>query len=134
MFPKVKINLNGIIENASKVNLLCKNRGIKLSVVTKVLCGNLDIVEALVQSGIDCICESRIQNLIKFENVNAEKWLIRIPMFCEVPDVIKYSDVSLNSELDTILALNNEAIRQNKVHKVILMYELRRFKRRSFKR
>lgn len=124
MYPKVEIKLNNIIENAKKVKELCNKNNISLSVVTKVLSDNKEIVKAIVDSGIDKICEARVQNLISYKDLNVEKWLIRIPMECEIHDVVKYADASLNSELDTIVKLNQEAQKQNKVHKIILMYEL----------
>lgn len=124
MYPRVEINLNGIIENAKKMNELCKKNNKTYCLITKVLSDNKQAVQALVDSGVNCIGESRIQNLISYKDLNAEKWLIRIPMLCEVEDVVKYSDVSLNSEITVIKAINKAAINQNKVHKVILMYEL----------
>lgn len=124
MYPKLEIDLNGIIQNAKLMKELCDKNGIKLSLVTKVLVSDKKIVQALVDNGIDCICESRIQNFIDYKDINVEKWLIREPMLSETPDVVKYSDVSLNSEIKTILALNDEAKKQNKIHKIILMYEL----------
>lgn len=124
MYPKLEINLNGIIQNAKLMKELCDRNGIKLSLVTKVLVSDKKIVQSLVDSGITTICESRIQNFIDYKNIAVEKWLIREPMLSEISDVVKYSDVSLNSELKTILALNDEAKKQNKIHKIILMYEL----------
>ena len=50
--------------------------------------------------------------------------MIRIPMLSEVEDVIRLTDMSLNSELEVIKALNAEARRQGKLHKVILMAEM----------
>lgn len=124
MYPTVEINLNGIIENAKIMKKICENNNKSYCLITKVLADNVEIVKKIVESGIKCIGESRIENLISYKNIEAEKWLIRIPMLCETEDVIKYSDVSLNSELVTLKALNESAIRQNKIHKVILMYEL----------
>ena len=49
---------------------------------------------------------------------------IREPAICEIPYVIEYSDISLNSELETLIELDREAKKQNRVHKVILMCEL----------
>ena len=37
-------------------------------------------------------------------------------MVSEVSDVIKYCDASLNTEIITVRALNEEAIKQNKIH------------------
>ncbi|HEY8365144.1 MAG TPA: alanine racemase, partial [Haloplasmataceae bacterium] len=38
--------------------------------------------------------------------------------------VVKYCDISLNSELKTIMALNKTAEKLNKVHEIILMFDL----------
>ena len=124
MYPKVEVNIKGINENISKIKDLCNKNNINLNVVVKVLAGNIDIVKNLDFKNIDSIADSRISNLKKYKNIKKEKWLIRIPSFSEIEDVIKYSDVSLNSSLETIELLNKEAIKQKKKHKIILMYEL----------
>ncbi len=124
MYPAVEISLNKIIENAKQMKKICDAKNKSYCLVTKVVSDNKEIVKALVENGINCIGESRIDNLISYKDIEAEKWLIRIPMLCEVQNVIKYSDVSLNSELVVIKALNEEAKKQNKIHKIILMYEL----------
>lgn len=124
MYPRLEINLDGIVKNAQEMQKICKERDVNLSVVTKGLVSDKKIVKTLVDNGITSICESRIQNLIDYKDINVEKWLIREPMFSEISDVVTYSDISLNSEIKTISALNAEAEKQNKVHKIILMYEL----------
>lgn len=124
MYPKLEIDLNGIIKNAKAMKKICEENNVKLSLVTKCLVSDKRIVEELVKNGIETICESRVQNFIDYKDINVEKWLIREPMLSEISDVVKYSDVSLNSELKTILELNSEAKKQNKIHKIILMYEL----------
>ena len=124
MYPQIDINVKNIIENAKVAKKLCKDNGISLSVVTKVLSGNKEVLKALIDAGIDSICESRIENLISYKDFNVEKWLIRIPMQAEIPSVIKYADISLNSELDTIIKLDEEAGKQGKKHKIVIMYEL----------
>jgi ribonuclease Y len=45
-------------------------------------------------------------------------------MLSEIEDVVKYADISCNSEMVTIEALNAEAARQGKTHKVVLMVDL----------
>lgn len=45
-------------------------------------------------------------------------------MESNVEDVIEYSDISLNSELVTILKLNKAAKNKNKIHNIILMIDL----------
>ena len=50
--------------------------------------------------------------------------MIRIPMLSEVKEVVRIADISLNSEMEVVKALNEEAGRQGKRHKVILMADL----------
>lgn len=124
MYPTIKINLKNIIDNIKNIKKLCDAQNIHLSVVTKLLVDNKEVVQAIVDSGVESICESRIQNLISYKDIQIEKWLIREPMLSEISDVVKYTDVSLNSEMATIRELDKEANKQNKVHKIILMYEI----------
>ncbi len=124
MYPRIEINLKNIVENAKKVKKLCEKQEVSLSLVVKILADSKEIVQTLVENGVDCICDSRIINLISYQDIPAEKWLIRIPMLSEVAEVVKYADVSLNSEMQVIRKLNEEAKKQKKKHKVILMYEL----------
>ena len=124
MYPCIEIHLEGILRNLNILKNACEARGISLSLVTKVLGGHLQLVGDLVQKGnLATICDSRIQNLKTFQDIQAEKWLIRSPMLSEVLDVVGYADVSLNSEMTVLQALNDEAVKQSKIHKVILMYE-----------
>ncbi len=124
MFPCVEIKLNGILHNLNILKTACSDRGISLSLVTKVLGGNLQLVEQILKQGqIHTICDSRIQNLMAFESLRAEKWLIRSPMLCEAESAVRYADVSLNTELEIIKALNDAALQQGKIHRIILMAE-----------
>jgi predicted amino acid racemase len=50
--------------------------------------------------------------------------MIRIPGPQEAARVVRVADISLNSEFETVLKLNEEAGKQEKIHKVLLMAEL----------
>ena len=50
--------------------------------------------------------------------------LIRIPMFNEINELVKFASVSLNSELETLNMIQKECELQGKKHKVILMLDL----------
>ncbi len=123
-YPLLEINLDIIKENVMEVNSLCSNYGIDITGVTKVFSAYPSIVQAYIDGGIKRLGDSRIENLKKLKDFDIEKWLIRVPSISQIKDVILYSDVSLNSELETIICLNNEAINQNKIHKIILMVDL----------
>ena len=124
MYPKITIDINKLRDNATFIKKLCEKGGRKTALVVKSMCANHDIVKELDSVEVDYFADSRIQNLKKLKDLNTKKMLLRIPMLCEVEDVIKYADISMNSELDTLKALNKAAKTLNKVHSVIIMVDL----------
>lgn len=124
--PEIVINLRKIQHNASSLNKLLAKRKMSLIGVTKVVLGNPNIANALIQAGIEYLGDSRITNIInmKKHNVNAKFVLIRVPSTKEIPQVVQYADYSLNSELKIIKLLSIEAEKHNKVHNIILMIDL----------
>lgn len=125
MYPRLLININKLKHNAKVINdLLINNNVTSRFLVTKVLAGNLDIVKELSTIGFTHLADSRIDNLKKFKDLKLPKVLLRLPNLSEIKKVIKYTDISLNSELETIVELNNEAFKQDKVHNIILMFDL----------
>jgi len=123
-YPRLEIDIKKIRYNADKMIGECKNREINVAAVTKGFCANENITEALVDCGVDILADSRIQNLKKLSKFNITKMLIRIPMLSEVSDVVKYTDISLVSELETIKKISSEALKQNKILDIILMIDL----------
>lgn len=124
MYPCVDIKLDGILNNLNILKKACNDNGMSLAVITKLLAGNRKIVRYIIEnSDIDIIGDSRVKNLAEFRDLDVEKWLIRSPMISEADKVVEYADVSLNSELAVIKALNKSAIKAGKKHKIILMLE-----------
>lgn len=123
-YPKIKINLEKIKRNCQTVIENCKDRNISVTGIIKSFCAKPEIAQVLVESGIDYLGDARLYNLKKIKHLNIEKVLIRIPMKSTAKDVIKYSDISLNSEIEVIKELNRYAEEFGKIHKVILMLEL----------
>lgn len=123
-YPKIVIS-TGIVKNNVKILVgLCKKYGINVAGVTKGVCANEKIVRSFVEGGVKYLADSRIKNLKRLKPFKLPKIMIRLPMISEIPLVIKYSDISLNSELKTIVALSKEAIKQCKTHKIILMIDV----------
>lgn len=94
-------------------------------VVSKLLCGNKEYLELLIKLGIDEIHDSRISNLqtIKEIDPGVQTVYIKPPAKRNIPNVVKYADVSMNTEYYTMKLLSEEAGRQGKTHKVIIMIE-----------
>lgn len=95
-------------------------------VVSKLLCGTRIYLQELLDLGIREIHDSRVSNLktIKQLNPNVQTVYIKPPAKRSIPSIIKYADVSMNTELDTLKLLSAEAIKQGKIHKVIIMVEM----------
>ena len=125
-YPKLEINIEKLKTNLQVISNLLKKNNISLAMVTKAYCANLDIVNELVKDKnlIDYLADSRIENLKEMRHINIPKILLRIPMKSEVEDVIKYADISFNSECETIEKLNEEAKKVNKIHKIVIMVDL----------
>lgn len=123
MYPKVVTNLKKLVHNAKFLTSEAHNRGISIMGVSKVFSADSVIVKYLLKSNIDYLADSRIENLKKHSDALIEKVLLRIPMISEAFEVVKYSDISLNSEFCVIQKLDEEARKQNKIHKIILMID-----------
>jgi len=124
--PRVEINLDKLIHNARKLTILYGSKGIQITAVTKGVCGNLRIANALLNSGIHSFGDSHITNIQKMREggINAQFILIRSPMPSEVEQVVKFADVSFNSEMSVIKLLADQANKHGITHRIILMIEL----------
>lgn len=123
-YPRIEINLNKLKGNVETIVKKCNETSIKVAGVTKVFCGDPKIAQAYIDGGVSFLADSRIENLEKLKDMNIPRILLRLPMISEVEDVVKYSDISLNSEIKTIEALSEKAIEYGKVHKIVLMVDL----------
>lgn len=122
--PRIEIDINKVKHNTKVLVDLCKKHHIGIAGVTKVFCAIPQVANAMIEGGVKYLADSRIENLKKLAELNIPKLLLRLPMISQVHEVVKYADISLNSELSTIEELSKEAIKLNKVHEIILMVDL----------
>ena len=115
--PVVRANTRAMVE-------LCHASGIRPVGITKLACGAHPVAEALIDGGIDIIGDSRIGNLEKLQDLPARKLLLRIPSVSRAVDVVRYADLSLNSEPHTVRALSAAAVALGRTHGVIVMHDL----------
>lgn len=123
-YPCLTIDTNKLSHNTREIVKMCKNRGITAMAVTKLFQGNPKIAQLMVDAGITCIGDARIQNLIRLKDIDAEKVLIRIPMLNEIDLLVEYADISLNSEIETVKEISKYCVENNKTHKVVLMIDM----------
>jgi len=122
----ITLNPLKLKSNFEYLDNLFRKHGIQWAVVSKLLCGNRDYLEELLKFDIKQICDSRISNLKMIKQINPEIETIYIkpPAKRAVKGVVQYADTSMNTEIETIKLLSEEAQRQNKIHKIIIMIEL----------
>lgn len=123
-YPRIEINLDKLTHNTKMALNLCRRNKIEPFIVTKVFCSMPELVKIILNAGAKVIADSRVLNLRKIYDLKCEKLLLRIPSISQAKDVVKYADISLNSEVETLKVLSQEATRVNKIHKVILMIDL----------
>lgn len=94
--------------------------------VLKLLCGNITYLDYVLTLGDEQLADARLQNLktIKELKPAAETIYIKPPAKKYIPKVVKYADVSFNTEFSTIEWLSSEAQKQDKIHRIIIMIEL----------
>ena len=99
---------------------------IEFGIVTKLLCGHNAYLKEVINLGVEQVCDSRISNLKKIKNINSEVETVYIkpPAKRSIKSIVAYADISLNTESYTINLLSEEAQRQDKVHKIIIMIEM----------
>ena len=122
----VTLDIKKLKSNFDYLNSLFKKNGIEWSIVSKLLSGNKEYLTELLKFDINQICDSRVSNLktIKLINPRIETIYIKPAAKRSISSVVKYADVSMNTEFETIKLLSEEAVKQHKTHKIIIMIEL----------
>ena len=70
--PRIEIDLRKIAHNAKTLNKLYGSKGITITGVTKVVCGDPKIADVLVKSGISILADSRIDNIRKMRKAGIQ--------------------------------------------------------------
>lgn len=125
-YPMVELDLAKFRNNIDQAVKRCGELGIGLAGVIKGFTGIPEGAKQFAEAGVDYIASSRleqIQGCIDY-GIKATYMLIRVPMLSEVEEAVRITDISLNSEVEVLKALNREALKQGKVHKVIIMIDL----------
>ncbi|MDO5095923.1 MAG: ornithine racemase Orr [Peptostreptococcaceae bacterium] len=124
MYPRLLIDSAKIKNNVKALRALTNRGKAELGIVTKSFTADRKIVEAVVEQGVDFLADARVENIKNYADLGVPTLLLRIPQPCEIENVIRYADISLNSELSTIQKMNEEARKQGKKHKAVLMIDL----------
>jgi ornithine racemase len=116
------VKTDNIIRNIQKIDDFFKKQNIKWSLVSKVLSGDKQFIRKIltddVISKLHSVGESRLSSLKTIKEINPELVTIYIkpPPANIIKSLVKYADISVNTSLSTIEALNREARKINKIH------------------
>ena len=137
--PKLEANARVLVRAAGE-------RGIEVFGVTKAVHGEPRAAAAMVKGGVAGLADSRLLNLERLRRAGygsdqgkgqgrgegesraagVPLMLLRLPDPREAEDVVRFADVSLNSEIETVRALGKaaEAAGGGLIHSIILMIDL----------
>ncbi|MEG1930599.1 MAG: alanine/ornithine racemase family PLP-dependent enzyme [Anaerovorax sp.] len=125
-YPRVEIDLKKLRQNIDETVTICHEKNISVVGVIKGVSGIPACIKEYEESECDYIGTSRLEQIERAVGRGRSKpWmLIRVPMLSEVEDVVRLTEISLNSEVAVLEALNREALYRGKLHKVVLMVDL----------
>lgn len=100
--------------------------GVAVVGVTKVTAGSPEVARAMLAGGAAALGESRLENIerLRSAGVDAQMWLLRAPTPALAEQTVALADVSLVSEIETLLALEAACARLDRDHEVLVMVDL----------
>ena len=126
-YPLVTVDTEKLAHNTGVVTDRCRSCGINVAGVIKGCNGIPQVARTMLESGCSQIGTSRMDQIIELKNCgldDAEFLLLRIPMMSEAEEVALYADLSLESDVSVIKAIDEACGKFGKTHGVILMADL----------
>ncbi|NCF18187.1 MAG: alanine/ornithine racemase family PLP-dependent enzyme [Haliea sp.] len=124
--PRLTFDLDRIEHNARTITGLCGDHGIRVTGVTKCVCGHPAVARAMLRGGVADIGDSRLENIRRMREAGIESpfVLVRLPPLSGAEQVVECTDASLNSEPALLRRLSVAADDRGQVHEVMLMVDL----------
>lgn len=125
-YPRLDVDCTKVCHNAQYLMAKLALKNISVTPVTKVFSGHPIIAQMLIDAGAEMVADSRVENIQRLTKagVLVPKMLIRTPMLSQVTSIVKWCDISLNTEIDVIQKLSCAAKQLNITHGIIIMIEL----------
>lgn len=118
----INIHLSKIKYNAFVLKQILNERGIQMVPVLKCAGGDSQIAQLFAQMGFEVVAESRL-NLIESKPQQLNYMIIKGTTPNEVPTLVNNAMMSIQTDLNVIRAINDEAKKQNKRHHILLMVD-----------
>lgn len=122
----IELNTNSLKHNFNYLNKRFNDYDKDWGVVSKLLCGNKEYLKELVRLKPREVHDSRLSNLELLKELapDIQRVYIKPPPTKSIKRLVSCANVSFNTHISTIEKINEEAKRQNVVHKIIIMIEL----------
>ena len=122
---RLEVDCERIRRNAEAVVAMCAAGGVQVVGVTKACQGHPAVAEAMLAGGVRVLGESRLDNVrrLRAAGVAADIMMLRLPSLRSVDEVVRLTQISLNSEVETVRALSRAARAAHVTHQVLLMVE-----------
>ncbi len=123
--PYIQIDLKKLEQNLDAVRCLCDLHHTRLTPVSKVVMGHPRITEIYTRQ-THSIGDSRISDILRMHSsgVKGPFLLVRTPALSEAEDVVRLADISMQSDLKVLQAVNEEALRLKTSHQILVMIEM----------
>ncbi len=139
-YPLLEVNTEKLRENVRILVDRCGKQGIVVAGVIKGANAYPPAIEAFAAGGAKLLASARLEHLERAKEVcpDIPRLALRVPMISEAEPLVKTADISLNSEKNTLIALDKAAAKvfagngkeaaaedgAAPKHKVILMADL----------
>ena len=122
---RIEVDCERIRRNTEVVVRACAAHDIEVVGVTKACCGHPEVARAMLAGGVSSLAESRLKNVqrLRQAGIRAAVMLLRLPALSEAAEVVRLTQSSLNSQVETVRALSRAAQARGVTHQVILMIE-----------
>lgn len=126
LFPRLVVHEDRLQQNVAEAIARCRAMGVHVCGVVKGCHALPPVARIMRDGGTESIGTSRLEQIRRCRDAGIEGpfWLIRIPAITELPAVVSLCDVSLQSDLATMEALEQECARQDRRHSIVVMADL----------
>jgi len=120
------LNRDALRTNFAELERRMAGHGMAWGVVTKLLCGHEPLLREVLALGPSHVMDARTSNLRTVKRIDPDMPTVYIkpPAPGNAHDVVRWADISFNTELATLAALDEEAGRQGVTHSVVVMVEM----------
>lgn len=118
----INIHLSKIQYNALVLKKLLEDRKIQMIPVLKCAGGDVQIAKLFEKIGFYLVAESRL-NLIEANTTDLDYMMIKGSTPIEVPKLVQNTTLSIQTDLNVIRAINEEAKKRHKPHSILLMVD-----------